>query len=105
MIARIWHGWTTPENADGYYQTLMDFVIPGIEEMNIDGFRKIDVLRRSQEQEVEFITIMFFDSIECIKNFTGEDYETAHVPEEAQKYLKRWDEKSSHYEVLNSLDF
>lgn len=103
MIARIWYGWTTLEKADSYYHVLTTQVIPEIEEMDIKGFRKIEVLRRNQETEVEFITIMYFDSIENIKKFTGEDYETAHVPEEAQMFLKRWDLKSLHYEVLDSI--
>lgn len=99
MIARIRYGWTTHENADTYYQALTSEVIPGIEAMNIKGFRKIEVFRRDLDDEVEFITIMYFDSLDSIKAFTGEDYKTAHVPEVAQKVLKRWDEESQHYEV------
>ncbi|GAB5409691.1 MAG: antibiotic biosynthesis monooxygenase [Balneolaceae bacterium] len=103
MIARIWHGWTTPENATQYYQTLTGSVIPGIKEMNIKGFKKMDILRKDLAEEVEFITIMYFHSIESIKDFTGEDYETAHIPEEAQRLLERWDLKASHYEFLDSI--
>ena len=99
MIARIWHGWTTPENADDYYQTLTSEVIPGIEAMDIEGLRKINVLRKDRADEVEFITIMYFDSLKSIKNFAGEDYETAHVPKTAQLLLKKWDKQSQHYEV------
>lgn len=104
MIARIWHGWTTLENADDYYQILTSEVIPGIETMNIEGFKKIDVLRKAHADEVEFITIMYFDSLESIKNFTGEDYEMAHVPEIAQRILKKWDKQARHYEVKSSIE-
>lgn len=105
MIARIWHGWTTPENADVYYQVLTETVIPQIESYKMEGYRKIEVLRRELEDETEFITIMYFDSLELIKQFVGEDYETAHVPEAAQKVLKRWDKRSQHYEVKDSFRY
>lgn len=104
MVARIWYGYTTTENADSYYSILINSVIPGIEEMNISGFKKIDVLKRNLQQEVEFITIMYFESIENIKDFVGEDFEVAHVPKEAQPYLKRWDRTSSHFELVESID-
>jgi heme-degrading monooxygenase HmoA len=105
MIARIWHGWTTPENADAYYKVLTEQVIPQIESYKMEGYRKIEVLRREHSDETEFITIMYFDSLEYIKQFVGEDYEVAHVPEVAQKVLKRWDERSQHYEVKDSFRY
>lgn len=105
MIARIWHGYTTPENADAYYQVLTEEVIPQIESYNMEGYRKIEVLQRELEDETEFITIMYFDSLEHIKQFVGDDYEVAHVPEAAQKVLKRWDERSQHYEVTGSFSY
>jgi heme-degrading monooxygenase HmoA len=105
MIARIWHGWTSPENADIYYQTLTEEVIPQIESYNMEGYRMIEVLRREHPDETEFITIMYFDSLELVKQFMGEDYETAHVPAAAQKVLKRWDERSQHYEVKDSFSY
>jgi len=105
MIARIWHGYTTAENADMYQKILHSHVIPGIERMKLNGFRKITVLRRELTDEVEFVTIMHFDSLEHIKEFTGEDYKTAHVPEQAHKVLKRFDETSQHYEIIKSTNY
>ncbi len=105
MIARIWHGWTTPENEEAYYKVLTEQVIPQIESYKMEGYRKIKVLRREHSDETEFITIMYFDSLEYIKQFVGEDYEVAHVPEVAQKVLKRWDERSQHYEVKDSFRY
>lgn len=84
MIARVWHGWTTPQNADTYERILKTEVLPGIAAMRIPGFRHIQVFRRSLGSEVEFITVMRFDSLDAIKNFTGEDYERAHVPPQAR---------------------
>jgi hypothetical protein len=99
-IKRIWHGWTTVENADSYWRVLSGTVIPGIEAKEIGGFRGIEVLRRDEESEVEFVTIMTFDSLQSVVDFQGEDYERAYVPDVARAVLKRWDTTASHYEVL-----
>ncbi|ANM30182.1 antibiotic biosynthesis monooxygenase [Acidobacteria bacterium Mor1] len=100
MICRYWRGWTTPQNADAYQSVLTEQVIPMIESRRIPGFRRIDMMRRELGDEVEFATIMWFESIDAIKAFVGEDYEVAHVPEVARKVLKRWDERSAHYELF-----
>jgi len=99
MIARIWHGWTTRENADTYESLLKEEIITGIENRNIPGFRSIQVLRRPSESDVEFITIMHFDSLQAVREFAGEDYEQAYVPAAARAVLARFDERSRHYEV------
>ena len=99
-IRRIWHGWTTPENADAYWQVLTGTVIPGIEAKEIPGYRGIEVLRRDHGSEVEFVTMMTFDSIDNVVALQGEDYERAYVPEPAQTVVKRWDDRAVHLEVL-----
>ena len=98
-IKRIWHGWTTPDNADAYQALLHEEVFPGIEAKRIPGYRSIELLRRDLDDEVEFVTIMSFDSIENVIFFQGEDYQRCHVPAAAQLVLKRWDAVSEHYEV------
>ena len=100
-IKRIWHGWTTPENAAAYWTVLSETVIPGIEAKSIQGFRGIEVLRRDHESEVEFITIMTFDSIQSVINFQGEDYERSYVPDVAQQVLSHRDQTAAHFEVLD----
>src|SRR5262245_46833573 len=101
MICRIWRGWATPQNADRYEAIVRGQVIPEIEAMRIDGFRHIDLLRRSGEHEVEFTTIMWFDDIAAVRRFVGADYEAAHVPAFARAVLARFDERSAHYDVLD----
>ena len=101
MICRYWRGWTTPQNADAYERVLTGEVIPGIEARQIDGFRRIEMMRRELETEVEFATLMWFDTIDHVKNFVGEDYERAHVPAAARAVLKRFDERSAHYEIFD----
>lgn len=105
MIARIWHGWTTPENADKYEGLLNQEVLPGIAVKNIAGYSGIELLRRSLESEVEFVTIMWFDSWEAVKQFAGEDYELAYVPPKARAVLARFDLRSQHYEIRNRSGF
>ena len=99
MIARIWHGYTTHANADSYEQLLKTEVFPGIEAKNVSGFKSIQLLRRSLQDEVEFITIMQFTSIDDIKAFSGDDYEKAYVPAKARAILSRFDGFAQHYEI------
>ncbi|MCG6989288.1 MAG: antibiotic biosynthesis monooxygenase [Gemmatimonadetes bacterium] len=99
MIIRIWHGWTTPANADIYEELLLNEVIVGIRDRHIEGFENIQVLRRELAEEVEFVTIMSFDSLDAVRTFAGEDYEACVVPPAARKVLARFDEQSQHYEV------
>jgi hypothetical protein len=100
MISRIWHGYTTFENADTYENLLKEEIFIGIKKRGIKGFKDIQLLKRNLVNEVEFITIMWFDSVESIIEFAGDDYEKAVVPEKAQNILKRYDDRSQHYEVL-----
>lgn len=99
-IKRIWHGWTTPENADKYQKLLHDEVFPGIEAKHIPGYQSIELLRQDQEDEVEFITIMTFDSLQNVIDFQGEDYTRCYVPDAAKLVLKRWDQVAAHYEII-----
>jgi heme-degrading monooxygenase HmoA len=99
MIARIWHGWTTQQNADKYETLLNEEIFVGIEERHIHGFKGIQLLRRQTDEEVEFITIMRFDSLDSVGEFAGQDHECAVVPEKARAILSHFDERSQHYEI------
>jgi hypothetical protein len=99
MICRIWHGWTTEANADAYERLLRSEVFPGILRRKISGFQTIDLLRRSMPEGVEFMTIMWFGSIESVQRFAGPDYEMAVTPPEARELLTRFDQRSTRYMV------
>ncbi len=99
MISRLWHGWTTPANADAYESLLKSEIFQAIQRRQIAGYRGIHLFRRNLGDEVEFITIMWFDSIEAVRTFAGEDYEVAVVPPKARALLSRFDARSQHYEV------
>ena len=99
MIKRIWHGWTTRENADRYEALLREEIFTGIAARGIDGYRGIELLRREGGDEIEFVTIMSFDSMDAVAEFAGDDPEAAYVPPKARAVLSRFDERSRHYEV------
>lgn len=99
MICRIWHGWTTPANADAYEHLLRSEIFRGIAGRRIPGYQGIELLRRPVEDSVEFVTLMWFDSIEAVRAFAGADYEVAVVPAAARALLERFDARSAHYEV------
>lgn len=104
-IKRIWHGWTTKENADKYQHILHEEVIPGIAAKQIPGYKGIEVLRLELETEVEFMTVMTFESLQNVIDFQGNDYRKAYVPDAAQNVLKRWDLEAVHYEVVSKTSY
>jgi heme-degrading monooxygenase HmoA len=101
---RYWRGWTTPENADAYQKVVSETVLPGIAARELEGYHGAYLLRRELDGEVEFATILLFDSLDGVRAFMGEDYETAHVPPAARAVLLRFDERSAHYDMLLTPD-
>ncbi|MGD9344701.1 MAG: antibiotic biosynthesis monooxygenase [Candidatus Aminicenantes bacterium] len=103
MVGRVWYGWTTPENADVYEELLKTEIFPGIAAKNVPGYRGIQLFRRPLDGEVEFMTVMSFDSWDSVIQFAGEDYEKAYVPPKAREVLSRFDERSQHYEIRGQI--
>jgi heme-degrading monooxygenase HmoA len=99
MICRIWCGWTTEAQADAYECLLRSEIFTGILRREILGFRAIELLRRAVPNGAEFVTLMWFDSIEAVQRFAGPDYEVAVVPPEARQLLMHFDNQSVHYTV------
>jgi heme-degrading monooxygenase HmoA len=99
VIGRIWHGYTTEENADAYQRLLEDEVLPGIED-RAQGFDGVIVLRRHTGSSVEFITLTLWESLDAVKTLVGDDIERAYVPDDARKILDHFDERSVHYDVV-----
>lgn len=100
MICRLWRGWTSPANAGAYERIVRGEVIPGIEAKRIAGFLHIDLMRRELGDEVEFQTLMWFDSLDSIRAFMGDDFAVSHVPAAAQAVLSRFDARAAHFEVI-----
>jgi heme-degrading monooxygenase HmoA len=98
MIARIWHGYTNDAYAEAYASSVKAEILPGI--ANVPGYRGTFLLRRRCGNEVEFTTMMLWDSLEAVREFAGPDYEQAIVPVERRRLLSHFDERSEHYEIL-----
>ena len=101
-VARIWHGWTTIENADAYQAVAEDEVFPAIIERDIPGLVSAHLMRaeKVEDGEVEFTTIIWFDSLDSVKGFMGENYQQAHVPQNAQAVLERFDSEAKHFHIV-----
>lgn len=100
MITQVWRGWTTPANASLYQQFLLSEIFPCIVARNLAGYRGISLARRTVGDEVEFVILTWFDSLDALRAFAGEDYETAVMPSSARAMLKRFDRSSAHYETV-----
>jgi hypothetical protein len=103
MILRYWRGWTTADSADAY-EKVVEGVLADIAVRDIAGYRGAFLLRRDLGEETEFATALLFDGIDSVREFAGEDYELAYVPDNARAILARYDERSAHFEVLLTPD-
>ena len=99
MISRIWHGWTTHDNADKYESLLRADILPGIH--RIRGYTGAYLLRRdAPDDEVEFLTMTQFTDIKAVIEFAGKDYERAVIAAGADELLSHGDARTAHYQTL-----
>ena len=101
MIARVWRGWTSIENADAYERLLRERVLPGLQ--RIDGYRGGYILRQDGNDEVEFVVMNLFDSLEAVRAFAGPDYTVPVFELEARRLLAKVEPLARHYEVKTTL--
>jgi hypothetical protein len=101
-ILRVWHGWTTVENADAYEELLTTSIVPGILAKAIPGLTGVDILRRTdrRDADIEFVTLMTFDDWSAVETFAGPERTGSVVPPAAREVLKRYDAHSQHYELV-----
>ena len=97
MIARHWRGWTAVQDADAYETLLKDKVLPSLR--GIEGYRGGYVLRNDGQEEIEFVVVNLFDSLESVKRFAGPDYSIPVFDPEARRLLRRIEPEAIHYEV------
>jgi antibiotic biosynthesis monooxygenase (ABM) superfamily enzyme len=102
MIARIWHGWTKPENAKAYEDLLRDEIFPGIAQRNIRGYRGAELFIHEDGNGTEFVTLLRFDSMAAVKEFAGTDENKPVIYPKAEALLTRMDERSRHYRIAIS---
>jgi len=98
MIARIWHGLTKVEDYEEYTEFLKSIAIPDYKKTN--GFVKLIFLRNIKDNIGHFTLITFWENIEVIKNFVGENIEKAKYYPEDDNFLLEFEEKVTHYEVF-----
>jgi antibiotic biosynthesis monooxygenase (ABM) superfamily enzyme len=105
-IARVWRGWTTAEDADAYQAIAVNDVFPAILAREIPGLISAQVMRADDtvNDEVEFTTIIWFDSLDSVKGFMGENYRQAHLPEIARAVLKRFESEAKHFRLVADID-
>jgi heme-degrading monooxygenase HmoA len=99
VIARVWRGWTKPENGDAYEEFLRANVFPALT-TRVPGFRGGYVTRRDVDSEVEFLVMTLFDSLESVRAFAGDAYELPVIEPEAVRLLSGFDERAVHYDVV-----
>lgn len=102
-IIRTWKGWTTPENAPVYENMLINEVFPEVKKKGVNGLEKVSISTSEKENEVEFFLVLHFDSLDSVKAFAGDNYETAYIPDNAKRVLSRYDEKAQHFELKEEL--
>jgi antibiotic biosynthesis monooxygenase (ABM) superfamily enzyme len=101
VIARIWHGWTTRENAEKYEKLLREEVLLEIAKRSIPGYKGAEIfIREAENDEMEFITLLRFETLDAVKIFAGKDYERPVISPEARRLLKRHSENSRHYRIV-----
>src|SRR2546430_15765527 len=100
MIARIWHGWTKSGDAKAYEDMLRDEIFPSIAARNIKGYRGAELFIHKAGNEVEFMTLLRFDSMDAVKEFAGADESKPVIYPKAEALLTRMDERSRHYQIV-----
>jgi heme-degrading monooxygenase HmoA len=102
MIAREWRAFAVPPNDAAYERHFREVVLPHLRE--IPGCVGAHLLRREVQGEVELIAVTYYESLEAIRAFAGDDLERAVVEPAARAVLARFDERCHHYEIVARLD-
>ncbi|MBI1767733.1 MAG: antibiotic biosynthesis monooxygenase [Bacteroidetes bacterium] len=101
MIARIWHGKTKAKDFDAYSEFLKRVAIPDYQKTK--GFRSLSFLRSIKRDEGHFLLITYWENLQVIKNFAGEDFEKAKYYPEDNEFLLEFEEKVHHHEVFAAI--
>ncbi|HTU36181.1 MAG TPA: hypothetical protein VMF66_20450 [Candidatus Acidoferrum sp.] len=100
MICRMWRGWTSAANADAYDSYLKKELFPRVkDELGVQGYRGFHLLRHERGNEVEFVTMVWFDSLDAVQRFAGTNYEAPVISEKAHKLLSHFAECCEHYDL------
>ena len=97
MIARIWRGAVRKEDGDAYARYMQSTGVAGY--TSTEGNRGVWMLRRDVDENTEFLMFTLWDSLDSVRAFAGQDYETAVFYSEDDRFLVDRDPLSSHYLV------
>jgi antibiotic biosynthesis monooxygenase (ABM) superfamily enzyme len=98
VIARIWHGWTKRADAKAYEKLLRDEIFPGIAARKIKGYRGSELFVREDSDEVEFVTLLRFDSMDAVSEFAGPEASKPVIFPNAEPLITRM-EQARHYRI------
>lgn len=98
MIARIWDGWTKRADAKAYEEMLRDKIFPSIAARTVDGYRGAELFICEDDDEIEFVTLLRFDSMDAVKEFAGADTSKPVIFPKAEALITRM-EQARHYHV------
>jgi hypothetical protein len=103
VVCRMWRGWTAAKNADAYEEYLKNELFPRVQrELAERGYRGYHVLRRENGNEVEFVTMVWFESLQAVRSFAGEDYETPVISTKAEGLLSHYQGRCEHFELSST---
>jgi heme-degrading monooxygenase HmoA len=98
----MWRGFAIPERADDYFKHLQQSVVPELRQ--IDGFKGVYLLRRESSDDVEFVVLTLWESMEAIRKFAGENPEVAVVAPAARALFREYDAKVKHFDIVLNLE-
>ena len=101
MIARIWHGRTKRANAEAYEEMLRNEIFPSIAARNIEGYHGAELFISDDGDEVEFVTLLRFDSMDAVKEFAGADEGKPVIYPKAEALIARM-ERARHYRIASA---
>ncbi|PYI49348.1 MAG: antibiotic biosynthesis monooxygenase [Verrucomicrobia bacterium] len=101
MIARIWHGWTKRTVAEAYEEMLRNEIFPSIAARNIEGYHGAELFISDDGDEVEFVTLLRFDSMDAVKEFAGADEGKPVIYPKAEALIARM-ERARHYRIASA---
>lgn len=104
-IIRTWKGWTTHKNAPVYEKMLVEEVFSTVKKNGVKGLTNVSISKKVMSNEVEFFLMLQFNALDDVKEFAGEDYEKAYIPDNAKSVLLRYDKTAQHYEFIDELIF
>ncbi len=97
FVVRIWHGRVPKGKADTYRDFLVRRAVPDYE--SVEGNLGVDILMREEGDVVHFLILSYWESMDAVKRFAGDDYERAKYYDEDKDFLLEFERNVQHYYV------